>query len=116
VDAILEISDGGPLPQAISLDQAHLQNGFLTYARQSERVDVKLILHQPEGQQFRDVTTFMGKLPVRKAAEEAAQLKSDLDSQAARTRKLEKDLKSMQDEMRAQQQRRLTNQLPEGKQ
>src|SRR5205823_8450018 len=44
VEATLEISDGGPLPQAISLDRAHLRNGFFTYARQSERVDVKLIL------------------------------------------------------------------------
>jgi len=37
VEAVLEISDGGPLPQAITLDQAHLQNGGFTYARQSER-------------------------------------------------------------------------------
>jgi len=49
-------------------------------------------------------------------AAEAVKLKSDLETQAARTRKLEQDLKSMRDEMRAQQQRRLANQLPEGKQ
>jgi proteasome lid subunit RPN8/RPN11 len=124
VEATLEISDGGPLPQAITLDQAHLQNGFFTYARQSERVDVKLILHHPEGRQFRDVTTFLGKLPTPKVAEpdrdqiaaEAAKLKNDLEDQAARTRKLEQDLKSMRNELRVQQQRRLTNQLPEGKQ
>jgi proteasome lid subunit RPN8/RPN11 len=124
VEATLEISDGGPLPQAITLDRAHLQNGFFTYARQSERVDVKLILHQPEGQQFRDVTTFLGKLPPPKVSEpdrdqiaaEAARLKNDLESQAARTKKLEQDLKSMRNELRVQQQRRLANQLPEGKQ
>jgi redox-regulated HSP33 family molecular chaperone len=112
------------MPQAIPLDRAHLQNGFFTYARQSERVDVKLILRQPEGHQFRDVTTFLGKLPAPKVAEpdrdqaaaEAAKLKSDLESQAARTKKLEQDLKDMRNELRVQQQRRLTNQLPEGKQ
>jgi proteasome lid subunit RPN8/RPN11 len=130
MEATLEIADGGPLPRAITLDRAHLQNGFFTYARQSERVDVKLILHLPEGQQLRDVTTFLGKMPAAKVVEEdpevrkerdrlaaeAAKLKSDLDGQAARTRKLENDLKSIKDEMRAQQQRRLANQLPEGKQ
>ena len=130
VDATLEISDGAPLPQAIALDQAHLQNGFFTYARQSERVDVKLTLRQPDGRVVRDVTTFLGKLPEKKAPEEdpairkqrdeaaarASKLQTDLDHQAARTRKLEKDVKTMRDEMRRQQQRRLTNQLPEGKQ
>jgi proteasome lid subunit RPN8/RPN11 len=129
VEAILEISDSGPLPQAITLDQAHLQNGFFTYGRQSGRVDVKLILHQAEGQQISDITTFLGKAPpprnpeddpeVRKErerlAEEAAKLKSTMDSQAARTRKLEKDLKVIKDQMKTQQQRRLVNQLPEGK-
>jgi len=129
VEAVLEISDGGPLPQAITLDQAHLQNGAFTYARQTERVDVKLILHQAEGRQISDVTTFLGKRPpahtvdpdpeVRKErdrlAEEAAKLKSTVDSQTARTRKLEKDLKTLRDEMKTQQQRRLINQLPEGK-
>jgi len=45
---------------------------------------------------------------------EAAKLKTDLDGQAARTRKLDKDLRSMRDELRTQQQRRLTNQLPDG--
>ena len=130
VKAILEISDGATLAQAVTLDPAHLQNGLFSYGRQSERVDVKLILHQRDGQQFREVTTFLGKLPDRKPPEEdpevrkqreqmaaeAAKLKTDLDTQAARTRKLERDLKSIKDEMKNQQQRRLTNQLPEGKQ
>jgi hypothetical protein len=90
---------------------------------------MKLILHQADGSQVREVTTFLGKLPERKPAEEdpevrkqrdelaahASKLQTDLDRQAARTRKLEKDLKSMRDEIRQQQQRRMTNQIPEGK-
>jgi proteasome lid subunit RPN8/RPN11 len=128
VDATLEIADGSLLPQSITLDQAHLHNGFFTYARQNERVDMKLILHQPDGSQVREVTTFLGKLPEQKTAEDpeirkqrdelaahASKLQTDLDRQAARTRKLEKDLKTIRDEMRQQQQRRMTNQIPEGK-
>lgn len=128
LDAMLEIADGSLLPQSIALDQAHLHNGFFTYARQNERVDMKLVLHQPDGSQVREVTTFLGKLPEQKATEDpeirkqrdelaahASQLQTDLDRQAARTRKLEKDLKTIRDEMRQQQQRRMTNQIPEGK-
>ncbi|HXA51470.1 MAG TPA: hypothetical protein VNV86_14235, partial [Candidatus Acidoferrum sp.] len=129
LEATLEIVDGSQLPQSIALDQAHLHNGFFTYARQNERVDMKLILHQPDGSQVREVTTFLGKLPEHKAVEEdpeirrqrdemaahASKLQTDLDRQAARTRKLEKDLKTIRDEMKQQQQRRMTNQIPEGK-
>jgi hypothetical protein len=129
LEATLEIGDGSQLPQSIALDQAHLHNGFFTYARQNERVDMKLILHQPDGSQVREVTTFLGKLPDHKPPEEdpeirrqrdemaahASKLQTDLDRQAARTRKLEKDLKTIRDEMKQQQQRRMTNQIPEGK-
>ena len=126
VDATLEISDGSQLPQAISLDQAHLQSGLFTYVRQNERVDLKLILHQPDGTKVNGVTTFLGKMPERSAAAEdpevrkerdelarqAAKLKDDLAKQAERTRKLEKDLKGMKDEIHQQQKRRMTNMIP----
>jgi hypothetical protein len=45
-------------------------------------------------------------------ARRAAKLKDDLDKQSARTRKLENDLKGMKDEIRNQQQRRMTNMVP----
>jgi proteasome lid subunit RPN8/RPN11 len=122
-DAVLEISEGGPQPTAIPLDAVHLQAGSFTYARTAEKVDVKLIVHQAKGQDFREVTSFLGKLPERKPVEDpatrkqreemarqAAKLKADLSLQAARTKKLEKDVKSMRDEMRRQQLRRMTNQ------
>ena len=115
-DAVLEINEGGPQPTAIQLDAAHLQAGSFTYARTAEKVDVKLIVHQAKGPDFREVTSFLGKLPERKpvetpaaqkqreeAAKQAAKLKADLTLQAAKTKKLEKDLKSMRDEMRLQQ-------------
>jgi hypothetical protein len=122
-EAVLEISEGGPQPTAVPLDAAHLQAGSFTYARTAEKVDVKLIVHEANGPYFREVTSFLGKLPERKPVEDpaaekqreemakqAARLKADLISQAAKTKKLEKDVKSMRDEMRRQQLRRMTNQ------
>jgi len=123
VDAILEITDGST-PQAIRMDRPHLQTGVFTYARQSERVEVKLIVHLPNGPDVRDMTTFLGKLPERRPAPEdpeirkqrdelasqAEKLKADLEAQAARTRKLEKSLTNVQKTLRDQQLERLRNQ------
>jgi proteasome lid subunit RPN8/RPN11 len=122
-DAILEITDGGPLPVAIQLDTAHLETGSFTYARTAEKVDVLLIVHQKDGPDLREVTSFLGKLPGRKPAEdleaqqkqreEAAKLKADMNFQAAKTKKLEQEVQAMREELRQQQQRRLNNQLPD---
>ena len=125
-DAVLEISEGGPLLTAIQLDTAHLQAGSFTYARTAEKVDVRLIVHLKEGPDVREVTSFLGKLPERKPVEDpeaqkqrdemtkqAAKLKAELNSQAAKTKKLEKDVQSMREEMRKQQLRRLNNQVPD---
>ncbi len=125
-DAVLEINEGGPSLTAIQLDAAHLQAGIFTYARTAEKVDVRLIVHQEKGPDLREVTSFLGKLPERQpvetpqarkqredAARQAAKLKADLTVQAAKTKKLERDLKSMRDQMRLQQLRRLKNQAPD---
>ena len=125
-DALLEITDG-PLPVAIQLDAAHLETGSFTYARTTEKVDVKLIVHRKDYPDLREIASFLGKLPNRQPAEDAearqkqrdetekqsAKLKSDMNAQAAKTRKLEKEVESMREEMRQQQLRRLNNQLPD---
>jgi proteasome lid subunit RPN8/RPN11 len=122
--ARLEISDGGPAPRTIELDPAHLQAGVFTYGRQSEKVDVKLIIRGFDGRESSEVTTYVGKLPERKPtaeeeaakkqreelAAQAAKMKADLNSQAVRTRKLEKEI----EDLRQQQQKRMQNQV-EGK-
>jgi proteasome lid subunit RPN8/RPN11 len=126
VSATLEIADGAQLPRSIALDHAHLQGGAFTYVRQNERVDMKLILHQPDGVRVSEVTTFLGKVPERNADEDpevrrqrdelaaqASKLKDDLAREAERSRKLEKDIKGIKDEMRQQQKRRMTNMVPE---
>ncbi|HMC59362.1 MAG TPA: hypothetical protein VKJ01_09240, partial [Candidatus Solibacter sp.] len=84
----------------------------------------KLIVHLPNGPDVRDMTTFLGKLPERRPAPEdpeirkqrdelasqAEKLKSDLEAQAVRTRKLEKSLTNVQKTLRDQQLERLRNQ------
>jgi hypothetical protein len=123
---VLEIYDGGPLPTAIQLDAAHLEAGSFTYARTAEKVDVRLIVHQENGPDFREVTSFLGKLPERKPAEDpedqkqraamakqAAKLKADVNFQAVKTKRLEREVRAMREELRRQQQRRLNNQAPD---
>ena len=68
---ILLITDGRQA-RSLPLDTAHLRSGALTYARQSERVDVTLTLDQPNGQKLIEAATFLGKAPPQPAAPPAA--------------------------------------------
>ena len=98
---------------------------MLFRSRTAEKVDVLLIVHQKDGPDLREVTSFLGKLPDRKAEEaeaqqkereeaarQAAKIKADVSSQAAKTKKLEQEVQSMREELRLQQ-RRLNNQVPD---
>jgi proteasome lid subunit RPN8/RPN11 len=132
---VLEIAEEGAAPKAIQLDAASLQNGSFTYARTAAKVDLKLAIHQKTGPEARESVSFLGKAPDvdRKAKEEAEasrqreaaairerdelakqteKMKADLNSQAAKTKKLEKDMQVMRNEMR-QQKRRMANQVPD---
>jgi proteasome lid subunit RPN8/RPN11 len=127
LDAVLEITDGNPLPRSIHLDPAHLATGAFTYSRESERVDVALTASQPNGQQVHEATSFLGKLPAQRVraddpearkekdseAQRAEKLQKDLNFQAAKTRKLEKDLKDVRDQLQNEQRRRLSAQSPD---
>ncbi len=117
---ILLITDGRQA-RSLPLDAAHLRNGALTYARQSERVDVTLTLDQPNGQKLIEAATFLGKAPAQPApaatpaapaapaaetaaaqqdlqkerdtlARENTELKKQVASQTERIRQLEKSL------------------------
>ena len=105
LDATLEITDGNTVPQSVRLDTSHLAAGGVTYGRQNERVDVTLIASEPGGQVVKEQTSFLGRLPAQKGAvgnpeaERADKLQKDLNLQAAKTRKLEKDLKDMRERM-----------------
>jgi hypothetical protein len=126
VQAILEITDGAS-PQAIQLDPPHLQTGAFTYGRQGEKVDVKLMVHLPDGQRVQEVASFLGKLPERKPppedpevrkqrdelAQQAAKLKTDLNAQAWRAKKLQKSLDEVEKALKEQQRKRLENQNPD---
>src|ERR1035438_9466304 len=118
---VLEIADGQAPVQSIPLDRTHLEAGAFTYSRQAERVEVRLVV----GDQVKEIASFLGKLPehklppedpaVRKERDDlrqqAAKLKGDLESQAAKTRKLEKALNDVKDQLAKESQRRLGNQL-----
>lgn len=103
LEATLQITDGTAV-QSVLLDGAQLASGGFTYARQTERVDVTLSASGPERRVVKEQTSFLGQLPVRAGAPEdrdaeaqrADKLQKDLNFQAAKTRKLEKDLKDMQ--------------------
>ena len=119
----LEVADGSTPLQTIALDKAHLQAGSFSYERQSEKVDITLRVYRQDGQQFHEVTAFLGRLPTRKVQEQeavaakkerdelaaqAAKMKTDLNWQVVKTKKLEKDLQDLR--------KRMTNQVGEGKQ
>ncbi|MEO8596117.1 MAG: hypothetical protein ABI759_22550 [Candidatus Solibacter sp.] len=130
---MLEIQESGAVPTAIQLDGASLQTGAFTYARTTDKVDIKLTVHRKDAAELRGSASFLGKMPDHKAEEEAAaakereaeaikqrddlaqqaaRMKADLNSQAAKTKKLEKDMEAIREEMHREQQRRMTNQAP----
>jgi len=63
VRGLLQIRDGGPLPQSFRLDGLYLQAGIFIYARQGQRVDVELVLDEPDGQKVREVASYLGTAP-----------------------------------------------------
>lgn len=122
-EATLGITDGNLAPRSIRLDRMHLATGSFDYGRESERVDVALTASEPHGRQIRGQASYLGKLPsqehgdesgLRKErdalAEKAAQLQKQLDSQAARSRKLEKYLNDIHDQLQNEQRRRMASQ------
>lgn len=121
-NALLEILDAGSPPRAIPLDEAHLQSGSFTYAREGGRVDVVLAIDQANGRGARESTTFLGKAPDRPeeaaalrkqrddALEQQAKLQAGLKAANERNRKLEKSLSDTRALMRIRQ--RLANQAP----
>ena len=103
-EATLEVTDGTAAPQSVRLDRAHLASGGFTYARHAERVDVTLSVAQSDGRVVKEQTSFLGRLPAPGSAgdadaQRAEKLQKDLEFQAAKTRKLEKDLKDMREEL-----------------
>ena len=106
--ARLTINDG-PKQRAIPLDLAHLHSGAFTYARETARVEVALAITPPGGEPIREQTTFLGRLPPATADPASAaqlddlqrqnqQLKSDLDKERIRSRKLEREAQYLRDQ------------------
>jgi proteasome lid subunit RPN8/RPN11 len=127
INGVLHIKGGPPSAEEIALDRDHLLSGVFTIARQSERVDVSLILNRPDGQPIRQVTSFIGKLPEPKPAspeisapqpkqdglaDEVEKIKADLDGEIQRNRKMQKSVDFLAKQLHDQQRARLLNQAP----
>jgi proteasome lid subunit RPN8/RPN11 len=120
---VLEIADGNGSPQSIPLGKTQLEAGAFTYSRQAERVEVRMKV----GSEVNEVANFLGKLPDHKQPaedpavrqerdelrQESTKLKGDLELQAAKTRKLEKALNDVKEQLAKEAQRRMANQLPD---
>jgi proteasome lid subunit RPN8/RPN11 len=122
---VLSIGTGGPSRQEIPLDKVHLLTGEVTFARQTERVDVGLSLTQPDGHSAHEVTIFMGKLPDTTPAQDpavleqrdsltkqVAKIQTELDAETSRNAKLQKSMDQLSKQLRKQQRGRLLNQIP----
>ena len=62
VRGILQIRDGSPVPQDFKLDGSYLQAGIFIYARQAQG-GRELVLDEPDGQQVREVASYLGSHP-----------------------------------------------------
>ena len=122
---VLRITGAGPFPNEISLDKAHLQNGYFTFQRQSERVDVALIIPQPSGPPAVEITSFLGKMPDKKTASvedpdakqereklasQVTDLQNQLKTEVQENRTLKRAMDLLQNQLRLQTQKRLANQ------
>jgi proteasome lid subunit RPN8/RPN11 len=122
-NGVLRVKGGAPLAEEIPLDRDHLLSGVFTIARQSERVDVSLVLNRPDGSPIREVTGFIGKLPEPKTAsqenaapqpiqDDVAKIRADLDGEIERSRKMQKSVDFVAKQLRDQQRSRPLNQAP----
>ena len=68
--AMLEITDG---PERLSTDlpAAQVQRGSFYYARQTERVDIRLTVIEANGRSTEEYTSFFGRLPASEAEPQA---------------------------------------------
>ena len=114
--AILEISEGAG-KSALELDSKLRRAGAFSFVRQSERVDVRLMLIQPDGNVVEETASFVGKLPspgrpspaeadARRQRDEleheAERMKADILNQALRTRRLERTVENLSRQLSGQ--------------
>lgn len=119
--AILEIVDGSA-KLIFALDSPQLQSGSFTYARRTEKVDVRLILQLPGGKRVEEFASFFGKLPAlqpspedlereRQREEQALEtetIKTELRNQSFRTRNLERTIRSLRNQLREREEERVS--------
>jgi len=126
VGGVLRISGSGPFPQEITLDKAHLLNGYLTIQRQSDHVDVALVVPQPGGAPpAAEITTYIGKMPDKKPifvedpdakkerehlSQQVGDMQTELKNEIQRNQQLQHSVDQLKNQLRLQTQQRLANQ------
>jgi proteasome lid subunit RPN8/RPN11 len=96
VAAKLEITDGRARPST-TLTQAQLRSGGYPYVRESERVDVRLVLERRGGRRTQEAVTFLGP-PVRSPEaleKELHRARTELLNQAMKIQALERTLNEL---------------------
>jgi hypothetical protein len=116
---VVQTSYGGTLSiteegttETFPLDPTHLQTGTFTYARQTDRVEVKLNITRPDAPDLVQATTYISKRPLPKAESAAgksadtAKLRADLASQSRRIERLQQALEKARRDLAAERRRR----------
>jgi len=85
----LEIADGAART-VVALDKRRLLSGTVSYARTSDRVDVRLALRQHGGRVSEEFTSYLGQPRGSQPDAFAARLLQELQDQAVRTSRLER--------------------------
>ena len=88
----LSITDGTTMAKRISLDPDHLRSGTFTYGRESDRIDVLMVVTQANGNVLRAGTAFAGKQPEKPVPtpdDQTPKLKADLAAQREQVRRVQ---------------------------
>ncbi len=96
--ARLEILDG-TRRRTVNLDPMHLRKGSFAFVRESERVDIRMLIEQHDGERVEEITSFLGPKPVRSPTPEELDLRRERDALAVQSEQL-------RDGLRAESQRR----------
>jgi proteasome lid subunit RPN8/RPN11 len=99
-----EIHDGSE-KQTVEMDGDRLREGSLTYARRSERVDVRFRVERPGSRPAEEFIRFLGQPPPAKPAVEHAETIRQRDELQAQVEKMRADLARRNAQIRRLQQR-----------
>ena len=107
----------GKLERSIELDAAEVRRGSVTYARDSEDVQVRFVVERGAGGEVQEIARFLGATPPKKleaqleetrqqknvVQEEADRLRRQLNRETVRTRQLQESIRALEDRAKGEQ-------------